>query len=183
MYNSYAGPCNILNLNVSRHKKLDVMANNSKTWDYTNPLLPMVENHTQNGNQSSYGNPHHHGHHMQGHHGKGGAGGMMGGAPDHPLLPMPMNIAAAAAVAAAAAAAGSHPFNPASPFMPNPQQAGGGHGGYGQQMQGGGPQGGAGQNQPPVGNPYNQVAQSVPGYPMQSMAVVQVANFPEQVSL
>ena len=174
MYNSYTGPCNILNLTISRNKKLDVVANNSKTWDYTNPLLPLVEN--------PMGNGHHHPHHpmnqMQGGKGPQQQGGMMG---DHPLLPMPMNIAAAAAVAAAVAG-GQHPFNPASPFMQGgPQQPGS----YGQ-----GPmhhQGGHGQqNQPPV--PYNQVApQSVTGYPMQSMdtrpAVVQVANFPEQVSL
>jgi hypothetical protein len=41
MYNTYAGGCNILNLQVSHHKSLDVKSNNNKSWDYTNPLLPM----------------------------------------------------------------------------------------------------------------------------------------------
>ena len=44
MYNTYAGGCNILNLQISHHKSLDVKSNNNKSWDYTNPLLPMGGN-------------------------------------------------------------------------------------------------------------------------------------------
>jgi hypothetical protein len=43
MYNTYGGGCNILNLQISQHKAIEVKFNNSKTWDYTNPLLLMIE--------------------------------------------------------------------------------------------------------------------------------------------
>ena len=183
MYNSYSGPCNILNLLISRHKKIDVLANNSKTWDYTNPLLPLIEPQQMqqlNGGANGLNNNQGHTNNMMSKAGNGGIG-------DHPLLPMPMNMAAAAAaVAAAAAAANSHhSFSTAagSPFM-----AGGGqqqhavHQGHqGQQMQGGHQHNQHHQH----AFSQNMAAQSVSGYPMQSMdtrpAVVQVANFPEQV--
>ena len=43
MYNTYTGGCNILNLQISTLKTIDVKFNNSKSWDYTNPLLLMIE--------------------------------------------------------------------------------------------------------------------------------------------
>lgn len=163
MYNTYTGGCNVLNLQISRHKSIEVKSNTNKSWDYTNPLLPVVE--ARNG--------------------ENGGGGMMGGGmmganqnksnmiADHPLLPMPMNMAAAAM----AAAAGHHFNNSSSPFMTNPHQP---H------------QSSSNLNGQPGPNSYNPAvaaaaavaAQS--GFPMQQMdnrsAVVQVSNFPDQVS-
>ena len=67
MYNTYTGGCNILNLQISQHKSIEVKFNNSKTWDYTNPLLLMIEkNEGPNKNNMIA---------------------------EHPLLPMPMNVA------------------------------------------------------------------------------------------
>lgn len=43
MYNTYTGGCNILNLQISQHKSIEVKYNNSKTWDYTNPLLLFID--------------------------------------------------------------------------------------------------------------------------------------------
>jgi hypothetical protein len=43
MFNTYTGGCNTLNLQVSPHKALEIKFNNSKSWDYTNPLLLMIE--------------------------------------------------------------------------------------------------------------------------------------------
>lgn len=43
MYNIHSVGCNILNLQLSPHKTLDVKYNNSKSWDYTNPLLLMID--------------------------------------------------------------------------------------------------------------------------------------------
>jgi len=105
MYNTYTGGCNILNLQVSRHKTIEVKMNNSKSWDYTNPLLPIVESRQAN--------------HMNN-------DSMMQSQTkiEHPLLPMPMNMAAAAAAAAAAA---GHPFNSSSPYMPQNNQIGRAH--------------------------------------------------------
>ena len=98
---------------------------------------------------------------------------------DHPLLPMPMNMAAAAAAAAAAAQHG-HQFNPQSNNMyltHNPHQNQMNQNSHNQQ------QSGPGHFQ----NNSNISAQSVTGYPIQTMdnrpAVVQVSNFPDQVIL
>ncbi len=177
MYNTYTGGCNILNLQVSRHKTIDVKSNNSKSWDYTNPILPINESRLGNGN-SDMGQ-------MMG--GSQSSGNGLGGQSsqnqlnknnmiaDHPLLPMPMNMAAAAAAAAAAA---GHHFGSNSPFMSQ----------QGQQNAGT-----PGSSQNPYGNPAAVAAaaaaavaaQSVTGYSLQSMdtrsAVVQVSNFPDQV--
>jgi hypothetical protein len=126
----------------------------------------------------------------------GGMGGMGAGAggmiADHPLLPMPMNMAAAAAAVAAAAAANSHnPFHntAGSPFLASQQSAGMHH----QSMQQHQQQQQQGQGHQQQGHHHYSpavqaaVAQSVTGYPIQSMdtrpAVVQVANFPEQVKI
>ena len=99
MYNTYTGGCNILNLQVSRHKSIEVKANNNKSWDYTNPLLSAGEPHRLN--PAAHGD-------MLGQPNMAATKNLIS---DHPLLPMPMNMAAAAAAAAAAAQHGHH-FNP-----------------------------------------------------------------------
>ena len=81
MYNTYTGGCNILNLQTSRHKTIEVKSNNLKSWDHTNPLLPVIEPRSNNipGDMNI------------------GLGSMSQGGKnsivDHPLLPMPMNMA------------------------------------------------------------------------------------------
>jgi polypyrimidine tract-binding protein 1 len=92
MYNTYTGGCNILNLQLSRHKSIEVKANNNRSWDYTNPILTVGEPNRMNQNQNDNKNL----------------------ISDHPLLPMPMNMAAAAA---AAAAQHVHHYNPQSNNM------------------------------------------------------------------
>jgi hypothetical protein len=174
MYNTYNGGCNILNLQVSRHKTIDVKSNNTKMWDYTNPLLPVGDNQRMGNSNSDMGMNMMVGG-MNQNQNNMNKNNMM---PDHPLLPMPMNMAAAAAAAAAA----GHQFNSTSPFM---QQ----HSQHHQQMSHSN-QGLPGANS----NPYTAAAaaaaaavaaQSVTGYPMQTMdgrsAVVQVSNFADQV--
>jgi len=173
MYNTYTGGCNILNLQISRHKTIDVKSNNLKSWDHTNPILPVIEPRTSNssGDMSMALGP---GGSMN--QGPGGNMGKNNMGVDHPLLPMPMNMAAAAA----AAAAGHHFNSNSSPFLHNPHH----------QSHQGGSQHGSAQG------PYNPAAaaaaaaaavaaQSVTGYPIQTLdsrpAVVQVSNFPDQV--
>jgi len=139
MYNTYTGGCNILNLQISRHKSIEVKANNNKSWDYTNPILTVGEPNRMNQNQNDMLNQSNNKNLIS----------------DHPLLPMPMNMAAAAAAAAAAAQHGHH-FNPQSSNMyltHNPHQ------GQQNQQQSGGP----------FQNSNNISAQSVSGYPMQTM--------------
>lgn len=222
MYNSYGGPCNILNLTLSRHRKLDVVANNSKTWDYTNPLLPLAEPQQliANGNGMMNNGQ------QQQQAMLASVGGGKVGSSDHPLLPMPMNMAAAALAAAAAATgqfgmgpspgagAGGPPGSGANPFQPHHHQGmppgppghhhHHHHGPQGQSMHQmhqhhhhqmqtpGGMHGPPPTQQQLASHPYSQVAQqvaaqSVTGYPIQAMgdtrpAVVQVANFPEQIA-
>ena len=174
MYNTYNGGCNILNLQVSRHKTIDVKSNNTKMWDYTNPLLPVGDNQRMGNSNSDMGMNNMMVGGMNQNQNQMNKNNMM---PDHPLLPMPMNMAAAAAAAAAAA---GHHFNSSSPFMQQQQ-----HNQHHQQMQ---------NSNPANSNPYTAAAaaaaaavaaQSVTGYPMQTMdgrsAVVQVSNFPDQV--
>lgn len=160
MYNTYTGGCNILNLQISRHKSIEVKANNNKSWDYTNPILTAGEPNRLNQNQNDMLN-------------QSGNMGNKNLISDHPLLPMPMNMAAAAAAAAAAAQHGHH-FNPQGNNMylthnphqnqQNNQQQTGGH----------------------FPNSNSISAQSVTGYPMQTLdnrpAVVQVSNFPDQIA-
>lgn len=160
MYNTYTGGCNILNLQVSRHKSIEVKANNNKSWDYTNPILTAGEPNRLNQNQNDMLN-------------QSGNMGNKNLISDHPLLPMPMNMAAAAAAAAAAAQHGHH-FNPQGNNMyltHNPHQSQQNN----QQQTGGHFQ-----------NSNSISAQSVTGYPMQTLdnrpAVVQVSNFPDQVT-
>ena len=168
MYNTYTGGCNILNLQLSRHKTIEVKSNNNKSWDYTNPLLPVGEPRLANGQSDNNQNM------MSNSSGNMGNKNIIA---DHPLLPIPMNIAAAAAAAAAAAQHGHH-FNPAgnNPYMThNPHQSH--QNSLGSQQ---GHQQGGGHY-----SSNNISAQSVTGYPIQQMdnrpAVVQVSNFPDQV--
>lgn len=163
MYNTYTGGCNILNLQISRHKSIEVKANNNKSWDYTNPILTSGEINRMNQNQNDMLNQ------------SGNMGNHKNLISDHPLLPMPMNMAAAAAAAAAAAQHGHH-FNPQTNNMyltHNPNQLN--QNSVNQQQSGGHFQ-----------NSNNISAQSVTGYPIQTMdnrpAVVQVSNFPDQIA-
>lgn len=183
MYNTYAGGCNVLSLQLSRHKTIDVKSNTNKSWDYTNPLLPVVESRMGNGNNDGHGNGHHN---MM-----GGPGGVMGQnsnmnknnmMADHPLLPMPMNMAAAtaAAMAAAAVAASGHHFNNSqSPFMSNHHQP------HHNQHQNPSVQNGQGNSNNPYAAAAAAAVAAQSGYPMPPMdgrsAVVQVSNFPDQV--
>lgn len=166
MYNTYTGGCNILNLQVSLHKSIEVKANNNKSWDYTNPILTVGEPNRFNQAQNEFNNQ------------SGNMGHNKNLISDHPLLPMPMNMAAAAAAAAAAAQHG-HQFNPQSNNMyltHNPHQNQMNQNSHNQQ------QSGPGHFQ----NNSNISAQSVTGYPIQTMdnrpAVVQVSNFPDQIA-
>jgi len=140
MYNTYTGGCNILNLQISRHKSIEVKANNNKSWDYTNPILTVGDSNRMNQNQNDMLNQSNNKNLIS----------------DHPLLPMPMNMAAAAAAAAAAAQHGHH-FNPQTNNMyltHNPHQN---QHNQNQQQSGG-----------PFQNSNNISAQSVAGYPLQS---------------
>lgn len=160
MYNTYTGGCNILSLQVSRHKSIEVKSNNNKSWDYTNPILTVGEPNRMDRNND-----------MLGH--SGNMGNHKNLISDHPLLPMPMNMAAAAAAAATAAQHGHH-FNPQNqnPYLThNPHQN--------QHNQNN-------QQQGHFQSSNNISAQSVTGYPIQTMdnrpAVVQVSNFPDQIA-
>ena len=96
MYNTYSGGCNILQLQISRHKTIDVKSNNTKSWDYTNPLLPMVERMANGGNPNEAAGQMS----MQNAAAVAAAKLQQSQMSDHhPLLPMPMNMAAAAAAA------------------------------------------------------------------------------------
>lgn len=175
MYNTYTGGCNILNLQLSRHKSIEVKSNNSKSWDYTNPILPINEQRMGNNGNSDMGGMNNM---------IGGNAGQMGQnqnqlnknnmIADHPLLPMPINMAAAAAAAAASA---MNPFNNNSPFISQQNQ-------HNQS-------GTSGSSQ----NPYSSaavaaaaaaaVAANATGYSIQMdtrSAVVQVSNFPDQIA-
>jgi len=66
MFNTYTGGCNTLNLQISPHKALEIKFNNSKSWDYTNPLLLMIERPDNAPKNSMIA--------------------------EHPLLPVPMNM-------------------------------------------------------------------------------------------
>lgn len=158
MYNTYTGGCNNLNLQISRNKTIEVKVNNSKSWDYTNPLLPIqMESRISNGPFEM-----HHQNKTQ---------------IDHSLLPMHgMNMAAAAAVAAASA----HPngFNNPGHFAQ--------HGPQHQRMHHQIPQM-PGPNQSTYNQAAAAAAaaaavaaQSVPGLSPGS-TVVQISNFPDQV--
>lgn len=185
MYNTYAGGCNVLSLQISRHKTIDVKSNTNKSWDYTNPLLPVVEQRMGNGNNDGHGNAHHNmmGQNM-GQNSNMNKNNMMS---EHPLLPMPMNMAAAtmtAAMAAAAAAASGHHFNNSqSPFMSGHSHHQPHHGQH--QHQNPAVQNGQGNSN---NNPYAAAAVAAQsGYPpMPPMdgrsAVVQVSNFPDQIA-
>jgi hypothetical protein len=179
MYNTYTGGCNILNLQLSRHKSIDVKINNSKTWDYTNPLLPnsdilqQQQHHQQHqhqrGNNSGFDN------NMSMDRSSNQKNNMIA---EHPLLPIPMNM----------------PFQNTSnsPFMGQQQQSQHHQQQQLQQMMnnsslssqqqqqamlGGGPNGNSFMN--------SNVVAAQSGYPMQGMdsrpAVLQVSNFPDQV--
>ncbi len=155
MYNTYTGGCNILNLQISRHKSIEVKANNNKSWDYTNPILTVGEPNRMNQNQNEIKLE-------------------RNLISDHPLLPMPMNMAAAAAAAAAAAQHGHH-FNPQSNNMyltHNPHQ-----GQQNQQQQSGGPF--QNSNNISAQSVSGYQMQTMDNRP----AVVQVSNFPDQVIL
>ena len=43
MFSTYTGGCNTLNLQLAPNKPLEIRYNNSKGWDYTNPLLLLLE--------------------------------------------------------------------------------------------------------------------------------------------
>jgi hypothetical protein len=173
MYNTYTGGCNILNLQMSRHKTIEVKSNNTKTWDYTNPILPMVEPRVSNGTADGVNSI------MASNMSQANSLGKNTMIGDHPLLPMPMSMAAAAV-----AAATGHPAfgNSTSPFLQQHQ-----HASLSQNanVPGGGP--GQAQYNPAVAAAAAALAaQSVTGYPMQTLdnrsAVVQVSNFPDQVN-
>lgn len=162
MYNTYTGGCNILSLQISRHKSIEVKSNNNKSWDYTNPILTVGEPNRMDRSND-----------MLGHSGNMATHKNL--ISDHPLLPMPMNMAAAAAAAATAAQHGHH-FNPQSqnPYLThNPHQS--------QHNQNN-------QQQGHFQSSNNISGQSVNGYSIQTMqdnrpAVVQVSNFPDQVKI
>jgi len=197
MYNTYTGGCNILNLQISRHKQIEVKSNNIKSWDHTNPLLPVIEPRSNNLNNNNNNNNNINSNNMNNNQSNemnmnlaGSINPMSGGKNsmnvDHPLLPMPMNMAAAAAAAAAAAGhhfnANNSPFLHSHPSQQQQQQQQQHH----HPHQQGGPQHGLGSSQ---GGPYSQAAaaaQSVTGYPIQTLdsrpAVVQVSNFADQVN-
>ena len=227
MYNAYAGGCNILNLQVSHHKCIDVKTNNNKSWDFTNPLLPISESAPAGGAISSSSQQqqqqHHHHHRLDAGYQSmssndislmsGGAGqgqnlqqqlvGKTG--VDHPLLPMPMamNSATPNTSHLNQATAAFNTFS--NQFLQQQQQQQQHHHHPHQQQQqhhhlmqqhqqqqqqlhgfSMGP-GAMHAHLGPNGIPYTaQAAQSVTGYPIQSMdarsAVVQVSNFPDQVN-